>query len=76
VDRRQQQVAVPVERRSGVDRRQQPDRRRSINQYDLADEELEFVQAIHRFKERTGKAFPTWSDVLRILRELGYEKRA
>ena len=36
--------------------------------------DLALVQAIHAHKQRSGRAFPTWSEVLRILRELGYEK--
>jgi hypothetical protein len=75
-ERRRKQVPVSVDRRTGEERRRQTDRRRSINQYDLGAEELEFIHAINRFKERTGKPFPTWSEVLRILHELGYEKRA
>ena len=37
-------------------------------------ETLEFIQAVDRFKRRTQKAFPTWSEVLDILRSLGYRK--
>ena len=37
-------------------------------------ETLEFIQAIDRFKRRTQKAFPTWSEVLAILKSLGYRK--
>ena len=76
-DRRKRQVPVEVDRRSGGDRRSGADRRarQGPNTYDLEADELEFVNAIQRFKERTGKSFPTWSDVLSILRELGYEKR-
>jgi hypothetical protein len=59
-----------TERRTGADRRA-----RSINQYDLADDELELIRAVNHHKERTGRPFPTWSEVLRILKELGYEKR-
>lgn len=75
-DRRQRNEPVAVERRSGHDRRQ-GDRRapRNINAYDLGADELEFINAISAFKQRSGRAFPTWSDVLRIVRELGYEKR-
>jgi hypothetical protein len=74
-ERRQKQVPVPVERRSGKDRRQGPRRVRSINQYDLAEDELEFINAVNSFKERTGRRFPTAKDLLKILRDLGYEKR-
>ena len=74
-ERRTRDVPVEVERRTGKDRRQGPRRKRSINQYDLEAETLEFIRAINRFKERTGRAFPTWSEVLQILRDLGYEKQ-
>ncbi|MGE3752550.1 MAG: hypothetical protein AB7I45_00180 [Planctomycetota bacterium] len=74
-ERRRTDVPVPVERRSGKDRRVAERRKRSINQYDLEAETLEFIRAINGFKERTGRAFPTWSEVLKILRDLGYEKQ-
>ena len=35
---------------------------------------LEFIQAVDRFKRRTQKAFPSWSEVLKILKDLGYRK--
>jgi hypothetical protein len=35
---------------------------------------LEFIQAIDRYRRRTQKAFPTWSEVLDILKSLGYRK--
>lgn len=40
------------------------------------DETMDFIQAIERFKTEHGRAFPTWTDVLRVLKELGYEKKA
>lgn len=36
--------------------------------------ELEFMQAMHEYKTRSGRMFPTWSEVLEVLRSLGYEK--
>lgn len=39
-------------------------------------ETLEFIQAIDRFKRKTLKIFPSWSEVLDILRSLGYQKVA
>jgi hypothetical protein len=38
------------------------------------DDESEFLKAIARFKQETGKAFPTWSDALQVLKSLGYRK--
>ena len=34
--------------------------------------EIEFMQAIRDYKARSGRIFPTWSEVLEILRGLGY----
>lgn len=73
-DRRKRDVPVAVDRRKG-DRRKGPRRKRSMNQYDLEADTLEFINAINRFKESSGRPFPTWSEVLGILRDLGYEKR-
>ena len=79
VERRRQSVPVAVERRAGGDRRKEGDRRtdagKRAGSYDLDADTLEFIQAVSAFKERTGAAFPAWSDILSILRELGYEKR-
>jgi hypothetical protein len=74
-ERRQREEPVPVERRSGTDRRKGPRRKRSINQYDMDDDVLEFINAVNRFKQSSGRPFPTWSEVLGILRDLGWEKR-
>ena len=75
-ERRVRQEPIETDRRSGQDRRSgTPRRKRSMNQYDMGADVLEFVNAINQFKQRAGKAFPTWSEVLGILRELGYEKR-
>lgn len=74
-DRRRQDIPVEVDRRAGGDRRKASRRkRRGPNVYDLDEEEMEFVRAIQSFKEKTGRPFPTWSEVLGILRELGYRK--
>jgi hypothetical protein len=75
-DRRKRQMPVELDRRRGADRRRGDRRKRSINQYDLSEEEMEFVQAVARFREETGNRFPTARDILGILRALGYEKRA
>jgi hypothetical protein len=41
-------------------------------EYTLA--EREFMQAMQDYKQRSGRMFPTWSEVLEVLRDLGYEK--
>jgi hypothetical protein len=38
------------------------------------DDEREFLRAIDRYKRTRGRPFPTWREVLRVLRALGYRK--
>lgn len=41
---------------------------------DYSTDELEFMQAMQEYKKRSGRMFPTWSEVLEVLRSLGYRK--
>ncbi len=34
----------------------------------------EFMRAMHEYRQRSGRMFPTWSEVLEVLQGLGYEK--
>lgn len=36
---------------------------------------LEFIDALDRFKKQHGRPFPSWSEVLLVLRQLGYTRR-
>lgn len=45
-----------------------------MNEYPLLPDEMEFINAVNAYKQRYAKPFPTWSEVLHILRSLGYEK--
>ena len=47
---------------------------RHINEYPLLDEEKAFIDAINAYKQRHARPFPTWSEVLYVLRWLGYQK--
>ena len=35
---------------------------------------LEFIAAIDRFKKENGRPFPSWSEILLIVRQLGYKR--
>jgi hypothetical protein len=37
-------------------------------------EEIEFMHAMQEYKKSSGRMFPTWSEVLEVIRALGYEK--
>ncbi|GIW87747.1 MAG: hypothetical protein KatS3mg108_2071 [Isosphaeraceae bacterium] len=41
---------------------------------DYNADELEFMNAMQEYKQRSGRMFPTWSEVLEVLRSLGYHK--
>src|SRR6476469_1483806 len=59
-------------------RREKHDRRRRIDpttfEKQYTDDEIEFMNAIQRFKTQNGKSFPTHGDVLRVAISLGYRR--
>jgi hypothetical protein len=67
------------ERREIMDRRRQ-DRRRQIDpttcERDYSDNEVEFMKAMDDYKRKSGRPFPTWSEVLEVFTSLGYRKVA
>lgn len=77
-DRRAVASAVVAERRVG-ERRAKVNRRRQIDpttcERDYTDAELEFMHAMDLYKRASGRMFPTCSEVLEVLRDLGYEKK-
>ena len=42
--------------------------------HDYSAAEAEFMHAMQEYKRSSGRKFPTWSEVLEVLRGLGYEK--
>src|SRR6516162_5308392 len=58
--------------------RQVSGRRRFVDpttcERDYSSCEIEFMQAMQEYKQKSGRMFPTWSEVLEVLRSLGYEK--
>ena len=61
------------ERRARKERRRRVDPITFEKQY--TEDELEFMNAMQRFKERSGKTFPSHGDVLKVAVSLGYRKR-
>ncbi len=41
---------------------------------DYTPAEVQFMQAMQEYKLKSGRMFPTWSEVLEVLHSLGYEK--
>lgn len=77
-DRRQKNAPVEIERRK-TERRVKVNRRRQIDpttcERDYSDDEVEFMSALDAYKRSSGRMFPTCSEILEVLRGLGYEKR-
>jgi len=41
---------------------------------DYTDEEFEFLKAVDRYKRERRRPFPTWREVLMVLKSLGWRK--
>ena len=63
---------APSERRVKSERRRRIDPTTFEKQY--TDDELEFMNAMQRFKVQTGKVFPSHGDVIRVAVSLGYRR--
>lgn len=88
-DRRQQTSAesgyagperrVAERRDTGLERRRGPGRRlsddrRSAEEGEMTPEQFEFVMAIETFKKVNKRLYPTWTEVLEVVQQLGYRK--
>jgi hypothetical protein len=76
-DRRKRAIPVAVERRSGKDRRAElGERRRQVDpttcEKEYSDDEIAFMKAMEQYKRANRRPFPTWSEVLEVIRALGY----
>ncbi len=70
-----------VDRRLGLDRRRGPGRRRSEERKsaedgNMSDEQFEFLMAIDQYKRVNTRPFPTWTEVLEVIKALGYRRVA
>lgn len=52
------------------------DERRSAEEGEMTPEQFEFVMAIESYKKINKKMFPTWTEILSVLFQLGYQKVA
>ena len=64
---------------TGFDRRRGAGRRlsdfsKAAEEGELNKEQFLFVMAIEEFKKANGKMYPSWTDVLEVIRLLGYRK--
>lgn len=69
------------DRRTGLERRRgagirREEERRSAEEGEMTPEQFEFVMAIETYKKVNKKLFPTWTEVLEVMEQLGYRKVA
>ena len=62
-----------LERRRGPGRRRS-DERRSAEEGEMNTEQFEFVMAIETYKKVNRRMYPTWTEILEIVHQLGYRK--
>ena len=70
-----------VDRRLGLDRRRGPGRRltddrKSAEEGQMSEEQFAFLMAIDEYKKKNARPFPTWTEVLEVIKALGYRKVA
>lgn len=78
VDRRDTVVDRRIGR-TGLERRKGPGRRRTdfvkaAEEGEMTGEQFLFIKAIEAFKQVNHKPYPSWTDVLEVVRKLGYRK--
>ena len=69
-DRRKESKPIVQERRVKVQRRRQIDP--TTCERDYSDDEIQFMQALDAYKRTSGRMFPTCSEILEVIRDLGY----
>ena len=62
-----------LERRRGPGRRLSDDRK-AAEEGEMTAEQFEFVMAIEMYKKLNKRMYPTWTEVLEVMRQLGYRK--
>lgn len=73
LDRRGDGKGVEYDRRRGPGRRLS-DFTKSAEEGEMNREQFLFLMAIESFKRANGMTFPAWTDVLEVIRLLGYRK--
>jgi len=64
---------------TGLERRRGPGRRRndfmkSADEGEMSQEQFLFIKAIDAYKRANNRPYPTWTEVLEVIRKLGYRK--
>lgn len=79
MDRRRRDIEVPDDRRAGLDRRRGPGIRReperkAAEEGEMTDEQFQFIMAVDKYKRTNSRPFPTLTEILEVIKDLGYKK--
>lgn len=70
------QKTNPTVQQPQIEKREKVQRRRQIDpttcERDYSEQEVEFMNAMDEYKRTSGRMFPTCSEVLEVIRDLGY----
>ena len=69
----ERRVDTGLERRRGPGRRRSDDRK-AAEEGEMTAEQFEFVMAIEMYKKVNKRLYPTWTEVLEVMNQLGYRK--
>jgi hypothetical protein len=78
-DRRQTVIDQRIDPDTGLERRRGPGRRRSdfmksAEEGEMSQEQFLFIKAIDAYKRVNDRPYPSWTEVLEVIRKLGYRK--
>ncbi len=80
VSRRTSSTKEAIHEKHEVVDRRKTERRRQIDpttcERDYSDQEVDFMKCMDDYKRRSGRQFPTWSEVLEVLHSMGYRRVA
>jgi hypothetical protein len=65
--------ATGLERRRGAGIRRTEDRK-AAEEGEMNTDQFEFVMAVEAYKKVNHKLYPTWTEILEVLKQLGYRK--
>lgn len=70
---KERRVDTGLERRRGPGRRRS-DERREAEEGEMNGHQFEFVMAVEAYKKINKRLYPTWTEILEVLTQLGYRK--
>ena len=70
---KERRLVASLERRRGPGRRRS-DERKSAEEGEMDAHQFEFVMAIETYKKVNRRLYPTWTEILEVVHQLGYRK--